>query len=293
MRLRLINFLLWALSLIPLSIVHALGAALGLLAWVLPTAFKHNTLVNLSLCYPEQSDQWIKKTARISLQETGKALCELGWFWRRPQTTLEQKVVDVHGQEHLTAAVDKGAGVIVVSPHLGAWEFCTVVMASLRNTVFMYRLPRQAALDPLFQQARTRFNATLAPLNPGGIKKVLSTLRSGGTVGILPDQEPDEGAGEFAPLFGTPAYTMTLLSRLAHKSGAAIVFVVTRRLPGGQGYEIHYLPGDPRIADANPTIATEALNAQIEECINRAPSQYLWSYKRHRLIPDGTRRRYR
>ncbi len=292
MRLRLINFLLRALSLIPLSVAHMLGAGLGLLAWWLPTTLKRNTLINLKLCYPDQSGQWINTTARASLQETGKALSELGWFWCKPRRTLEQKISAVHGQQHLDDAIATGRGVILVSPHLGAWEFCPLVMAPLDSAVFMYRLPRQAALDPVFQRARTRFGAELAPLTPGGIKKVFTALRSGGTVGILPDQEPDEGSGEFAPLFGTPAYTMTLLSGLARKSNATVLYVAFIRLPHGQGYDIHYVPADPDLANADTSVATTALNRQIENCINIAPTQYLWSYKRHRLMPDGSRRRY-
>ena len=42
-------------------------------------------------------------------------------------------------------------------------------------------------------------------------------------VGILPDQQPKAGEGEFAPFFGKPALTMTLLGRLAQRSGAQVL----------------------------------------------------------------------
>ena len=49
-----------------------------------------------------------------------------------------------------------------------------------------------------------------------GGRTLLKTLRQGGAIGILPDQVPNLGEGEWADFFGNPVYTMTLASKLAH-----------------------------------------------------------------------------
>jgi KDO2-lipid IV(A) lauroyltransferase len=106
-----------------------------------------------------------------------------------------------------------------------------------------------------------------------GVRAMLRALRAGEAVGILPDQVPGEGEGEWAPFFGEPAWTMTLPRRLAQATGAAVVVAVGERVPGG--WRLHL----ERLAEA-PT--PEALNACMERLIRRWPDQYLWGYNRYK-----------
>jgi len=293
MQLQLVKALLWLLSLLPLRWNHALGAALGWCVWRLPTPMRRSTLINLSLCFPAKTAAERTRLARCSLVETGKALTELGWIWCRPPQALAALVRDIRGQEHLQAARQQGRGLIIISPHLGSWEFCTVPLTQQKRVLFTYRTPRQPLLEPLVIAARTRFGAELAPLHASGIRKVIRGLRDSRALGILPDQEPERSGGVFAPFFGVDANTMTLLSRLSAPAGVGVVMMYCERLSAGGGYRVHYLPADKQVSNRDKTIAATALNASLESCIKQCPEQYLWSYKRFRLRPDGTRRNYR
>jgi len=284
MRLRLTRLILQLLSKLPLRLVHSLGAAIGWLAWRLPTSLRRISTVNLALCLPNHSVEEQRILVRRSLIETGRF---------RPKKDLHDLIREVRGQEHLDAARLKSRGLIIISPHLGSWEFCTVVLAQENQPLFMYRTPRQAALEPLIIKSRTRFGAELAALDAAGIKRVLRGLRDGRTVGILPDQEPDLANGVFAPLFGTQANTMTLLSRFAAREEVGLVMMYCERLPAGRGYVVHYLPADTGMRSKDKQTATTALNQSLEHCIGQCTEQYIWSYKRFRLCPDGSRRTYR
>lgn len=61
---------------------------------------------------------------------------------------------------------------------------------------------------------RTRPTLKMAPANRTGVRSLVRTLLKGQTVGILPDQVPVLGEGVWAPFFGRPAYTVTLVQRL-------------------------------------------------------------------------------
>ena len=92
----------------------------------------------------------------------------------------------------------------------------------------------------------------------------------------MPDQIPAEGEGEWVDFFGKPAYTMSLASKLAEKTGATVIMAFGERLKNGAGYNIHLTKID--------SIATPALlNKAIEQQIAQKPSQYLWSYNRYKL----------
>jgi len=225
--------------------------------------------------------------------ETGKAMAELSWVWRKPEPTLANLIKETKGREHMDAARAKPGGVLIISPHLGAWEMCVMPISRENQAIIMYKSPRQAVLEPILIEARTRFNGELAQLTPSGIKLLLKGLRQGRAVGLLPDQEPDTSNGVFAPFFGVPANTMTLLSRLARNDDVGMVFMFCERLPRGAGYIVHYLPADELMRSDDRVEAATALNRCVEKCILTCPSQYIWSYKRFRRLNDGSRRNYK
>ncbi len=287
---RLLSKLLWLVSLLPLSGQHFLGSILGRLFWLTSNRERSATRLNLKLCYPEKPDKWRKQLGQKSLIETGKALVETGAMWHWNQNRLTSLVRNVCGQSIMDSARSKNKGVILASPHIGAWELIGVYVGSRHTMINMYRPPRSAAMEPIIKSARERFGAKVAPANPSGIRVIFKALREQNIVGILPDQEPDRENGLFAPLFNTPACTMTLLGKLARKSNAPIVFCTMKRLENG--YELHYIEPDPDIYSEDPLIAATSTNRTIEQCIAIAPEQYLWSYRRFRLLPSTGKRKY-
>ena len=104
----------------------------------------------------------------------------------------------------------------------------------------------------------------------------------GETIGLLPDQVPGNGEGEWVPYFGRPAYTMTLVGKLLKSSGAAMVMCHCTRLPRGEGYALHV---SPLIVDESISIPQQ-VNACMEKVIAECPEQYLWSYNRYK-VPRG------
>ena len=120
-----------------------------------------------------------------------------------------------------------------------------------------------------------------------GVRTLLKRLQRGGVVGILPDQQPKAGEGEFALFFGKPALTMTLFGRLAGRSGARVLFAWCERLPGTSPprFALHIEAAPEAIGDGDPRTAVAALNAGVEAIARRDFAQYQWTYKRYTLRP--------
>ena len=271
---------------------HRIGAAIGWLAWVTRTKLRTITLINLSLCFPEWSEEKKNTVGRASLIETGKALTESFWLWKRPGQEVLDRLEIVEGESILRAAQGSGAGLIVATPHLGTWECCCLPLADNGPISCFYKPPRLAAIEPLIIDGRKNMGGRVTMLDSGGIKHVLQSLKQGKTIGILPDQEPDQANGEFAPLFAQSANTMTLLAKFANKTNSKILFCYAERLPRGKGWHMHYLDPADGVDSIDKITAARALNASVEKCILACPEQYLWNYKRFRLRPDGSRRNY-
>lgn len=292
MNARLISLIARLLSLLPLSTNRAVGAWVAQIAWISGSRIRQITETNLLLCFPDLSEAQRQKMAHKSLLHTGKLATECAWVWNRPTEVTHQRVDDIQGEHLLHDALASPRGLIMVSPHMGNWEICTMAVSRATSFTYFYRSPRNRSLDPLLRQWRAHLGGQAASLDASGIRKGLRMLKNGGTVGILPDQEPDRDNGVFAPFFGEPALTMTLLSRLATRSNAQVIFTIAERLPGAQGWRIHYLPADPEIYNDDPVVSASAVNRDVERCIAICPEQYVWNYKRFDSMIDGTRRRY-
>ena len=139
--------------------------------------------------------------------------------------------------------------------------------------------------DLIAAGSRDRPGLQTLPTNNSGVRGLIRTLRSGGYTGILPDQVPPLGQGVWAPFLGRPAYTMTLLPRLAQQTGAACFLSVCERLPRGEGYVIRFEPivGTALTDPAAPIeAAAAAMNDAIGRLILSLPGQYVWDYARYK-----------
>jgi KDO2-lipid IV(A) lauroyltransferase len=261
------------LARLPLGLLQALGAGLGLLVYLVSPAYRRKLLRNLEIAGLPRELRW------SCARHAGRMVGELPWIWFRPRAALARRV-RCDDQPVLEAAEREGRGVLFMTPHLGAFEVAARWYATRAPITVLFKPPRQAALAQVLAAARNADDMQSAPTTLAGVRALLRALRRGEAVGLLPDQVPGEGEGQWAPFFGAPAWTMTLPLRLAQASGAVVVLAVGERLGAGKGWHIHF----ERLAGA-PT--PEALNAAMERCILRIPAQYLWGYNRYKRPPGA------
>jgi KDO2-lipid IV(A) lauroyltransferase len=284
--------LLWLIGRLPLRAQHVLGDALAILLRLLRAGPARIARRNLELAWPELQPTARDALHRASLRETGRTVFETVRFWTRPASTNLALIREVEGEASFEAALAQPQGVIIAAPHLGNWELLNQWLASRTPMAIVYRPPRQAWIEDVLRRARGHEGVTQVRAEAAGVRELFRTLKRGGAVGILPDQQPKAGEGEFTPFFGVPALTMTLLSRLASKSGATVLFAWAERLPDAAGFRVRISPAAADIAATDTGSALIALNAGIEDCVRIAPAQYQWSYKRYAKRPEGAPRRY-
>jgi KDO2-lipid IV(A) lauroyltransferase len=287
MRITLILLLLQLSALLPLAISHRLAVLIGWLFAIIPNDMRRITHINLQICFPDMSAAARLRLEHKSLTEMVKSGLELGPMWLWKQQRSLGLIRQVHGQALLDQAIKQGRGVIIAAPHIGMWEIIGVYGSSHYPMTSLYRPPRFAALDSIMRTGRERFGARLVPTGAQGIRSLYKALARGELVAILPDQEPRWGNGVFAPFFGLPAYTATLLPRIAHKSGASLLLSYAERLPNGQGFDLHFSELGSDCYSADLTQAATALNREIEQCVQTLPEQYQWHYRRFRTRPNS------
>jgi KDO2-lipid IV(A) lauroyltransferase len=262
-------FLFRLLARLPLPMLHNLGALLGWLAYALSPTYRRHLRENTA-------QAGLEAMRGAAAAEAGKTLLELPKLWLRPQDEVVGRVVRVSGWDLVERAWREGRGILFLTPHLGCFEITAQYYASFRPITVLYRRPKQAWLGPIIEAGRGA-NLKLAPADMGGVRRLIKALKSGEAVGMLPDQAPGIGEGEWAPFFGRQAYTMTLAARLTH--GATVLFAYAERLHYGAGYHL-------KLFAANGPVATPAeVNREIERLVRMCPEQYLWGYNRYKGTP--------
>jgi len=264
---------------LPLPLLHAIGALLGLIG--LPFSDRSaDVRDNLRQAGLDSFGLRLRVAMHF-----GMGVVELLPVWLRPFPRAIALVREVHGLEHLEAACQSGRGVLVMTPHLGCWELVGLYLANRMPIVELYRPPRQAWADRLMRAGRERGQARLATPDIKGVRALLTALKRGEAAGILPDQVASRGNGVWAPFFGRAAFTPTLAFRLARATGAVPLLLFCERLSWGRGFRLWIEPLPP-IPDDDTAAATR-LNQALEVLIRRHPEQYLWRYRRYKRPGDA------
>jgi KDO2-lipid IV(A) lauroyltransferase len=282
--------LLRLLAILPLGLARGVGSVLGRLAWLLNVREAQVARINLALCLPEETPQVREYLARRSVIETAKTALEMAGIWLRPYSRLQQQIIAVPGKELLGSAIASGKGLIVMTPHLGNWEVAGLYLSEQVPVTTLYQPPKIEALDALVKDARGKLGARLVPTDKSGVKALIAALRRGEVLGILPDQEPDPASGVFAPFFGIPALTMTLVSRMIARTGCKALMCYVSRAK--DGFELVYVEPEKDIYSDDEAESVAALNRCVEHCIRQAPEQYQWGYKRFKNRPEGEKKLY-
>jgi KDO2-lipid IV(A) lauroyltransferase len=271
-------FLLRTVARLPLHVLHTLGRAVGRLIYALPGRFRQRLRANAA-----QAGYDDPAFARRAAGETGALIFETLKVWLYEREMLER--VDVRGAEVIEAARAEGRGVLFLTPHLGCYEISARYIAQTIPLTVMFRESRQAWLRPLMQAARNTRALRAVPATTQGVREFMRALKRREGVGMLPDQVPSHGDGVWAPMFGRPAYTVTLPGRLAAQSNAVVIMVASERLPRGRGWQLHFVRAPDPEPESSVQTATR-FNAVMETMIRRFPDQYLWSYNRYKA-PKG------
>jgi KDO2-lipid IV(A) lauroyltransferase len=264
---------------LPLSIAQAIGAFLGVLAYLGSSHYR-------SLFRPQYQTVVTAKNLPFKLWEairaSGMLFSDSLWIWRNPQKALA--LVEVQNWDVVEAAINEGHGLVMLTPHLGGFEIIPRVLAQHFPATILYRPSRQAWLNEVVEEGRAYPNMHFVPTNLNGVRQMTRALTRGEAIGILPDQVPSGGEGVWVPFFGRPAYTTPLPARLANRNNTPVVMFTAKRKGLGQGWLMQATRLSPLSEDA--TISAAELNVAIENAVLVAPEQFIWSYNRYKH-PSG------
>lgn len=276
--------LLGLFRLLPWGPAQALGRGLGRGVWHLAGRDRRRALEHLAIAFPELSPERRGALGKDSFRHLGVTLAEVLWLMGRDCRAVDAHL-ELRGWEVVEAVRAEGRPMVILTGHCGNWELLAAALncRGLEMAVVARALddePLQGRLLALRARFGTR---TIERSAPGAARQLLATLRGGGALGMLIDQDIEAG-GVWVPFFGRLAHTPAGAARIALRQDARVVPVFVERRPDGSHLGT-ILP--PLELPDDELDATAVMTRTIEEQIRRRPEQWVWMHRRWRRRPPG------
>jgi KDO2-lipid IV(A) lauroyltransferase len=268
---------------LPLAWVRAFGRAVGLLLYLVVVPRRKVVDVNLRLCFPQWSAAERKRVGREVFVHVAQAWFDRAWLWHGDPELVRSRLA-------LTGAVDEMKGhepAILFCPHfVGLDAGVTAVSQQLpRQFIGIYTRQSDPVIDAWVRQGRFRFGGARPISRDEGVRDIVSVVRKGGVLYLLPDMNFGPEESIFVPFYGVQAATVPSLSRFARLCRAKVVPLITRMTP--TGYEVRLLPAWPGFPTQDAQADTALMNRQLESYVDAMPAQYYWVHKRFKSRPAG------
>jgi KDO2-lipid IV(A) lauroyltransferase len=268
------RFLMGLAARFPLWFAHAVGGFLGWAVYGLSPTYRRHLRENLATAGLD--DPAVRHAA---IAGAGRMVAEMPKVWLRPRAEVAALVRRIEGREYVDEARAAGKGIVFFTPHLGCFEIAARAAAEEFPITVLYRPPKFAWLQDLVEHGRAGDNVRIASADLAGVRLLMTALGRREAIGILPDQVPGMGEGEWTEFFGQPAYTMTFGGKLTGRAGSVCLLGFGERLPRGEGYAVHIRPLPPALPGET---GMRHLNRALEALIREFPAQYLWGYNRYK-----------
>jgi lauroyl/myristoyl acyltransferase len=220
---------------LPLGLVYWLADRGGDLGYSFAGPARRNLQGNLRHVMGASVDpRRLEAVCRQAFRNSARNITDM---LRLPLMTGEQveRLVTVHGYEHVEAARALGKGVVLTSAHFGQMEVAAQIagIRGLRPVVLHERLHPQRLYEYV-AGLRSRMGIEFVPIgDASALKLAFRTLRHNGLLGVVADRDVTH-SGRVVKFFGADARLPDGHVTLALHTGAAIVIAFCLRQPGNR-----------------------------------------------------------
>lgn len=275
---------------LPRGIVVGLARGIGALVAVAARGERAVCLANLDIAFgSSKSPSEKRRIVRRSFQAFALVLLDLFWFSRHTKARI---------RAHVSVEPERDPGMfgpgarVCITAHYGNWEVLGMTISQHGAPLTSVAAPlANRRLDRLFISLREATGQRILSKH-GALRGLLATLRGGGKIGLVLDQNTRPSAGGiFVTFFGLPALMALGPASIALRTGTPVVLTTIACDDTGRYHMPPSIPIptdgiDPSSPDAEREF-TQRIASTLESVLREAPDQWLWMYKRWKYIPPG------
>ncbi|MDB5874951.1 MAG: lipid biosynthesis acyltransferase [Ramlibacter sp.] len=268
---------------LPLGWIRALGWLLGWLLYFVVVPRRHVAQTNLALCFPQWSPAQRRALVPRLFVHVAQAWLDRSWLWHGDPEAARARI-------QLGGAVEELKGeqpTVIFAPHFvgmdAGWTALTQQLQ--RGFTTIYTDQADKVVDAWILRGRQRFGSGRLFGRADGVKTIVSSLRAGVPLYLLPDMNFGPEESIFVPFYGVAAATVPSLSRFAKLGRAKVVPVITRMT--SRGYAVDVMPAWAGFPSDDVAADTSLMNERLQGYIDAMPEQYYWVHKRFKSRPGG------
>jgi KDO2-lipid IV(A) lauroyltransferase len=205
----------------------------------------------------------------------------VAWF-RNPVSFIP--ITTVHGLEHVDAALARGKGILLLGAHYSTLDLGGSLVTEYIEADVMQRDHNNPLMNAVMTRARERRYGKA--LDSKDLRGLLRRLKNNRIIWYATDQDYGRKGIVFAPFFGVPTGSITATSRIADRSGCAVVPFSHFRREQELGYDIYFHPPLENFPSGDDLADAALVNNTIENEIRKHPDQYLWMHRRFKTRPE-------
>ncbi len=280
----LLQILSWGINLIPKKLRYYLGKILGYAFYRL-VGFRKNVISsNLKTAFgPSLSEVEVETLMRKNYEHYGVLFFEFlaSVIWKK-----KDYLQNIHrvGWETLEELAEKKEPCILLTSHLGNWEYSIAVAAAVGLPIdVVVKEAKSAFADKYLQWYRRRTGAGIF-LESGTAKDILKSLNQGRHVAFILDQFMGPPIGLPVKFFGKTAGTAAALALMTDKRDIPVIPAYNYRDENGVVHIVIEKPIEfknlPEDRNERLYYKTQMYNDILESQVRKHPSQWLWLHRR-------------
>ncbi len=257
---------------LPFSAQVFLGTGIGRLLYPLLSRFRKIAFINIARCFPDKSSIEVESLVKQNFEAIGISLFETANAYFGKSEKI-QKLITIHNEYHLTDALNKKQGVIILAAHFMPLMLGSRALLLKHKVANIYRPQNNALFDEAMRKGFVNNGATM--IKTKDTRTMMKTIKSGLPIWYAPDQD----------FFDIQTATIAATARLAKTPNTVVIpyfFIRTDK-----GYTMSFdapltdYPSSDVVDNATRT------NQILHDQILKAPEQYLWIHKRFKTRPNG------
>ena len=271
---------LWLISVLPYKLFYFFSDLVYFLVYRVVGYRKKVVYNNLTLVFPEKSENEKKDIQRAFY----KHMCDMFLETIKTMNISEEELKKRYALPNIDLLLDleKERSILVLFPHYGNWEWSIIVNVYLKSKGFaIYQKIGNVYFDRLIKKIRGIWSTT--PISQR--ETVITMARNHqkgikGVYGIVSDQSPQAHLAQYWTEFmniKVPVYNSPEI--LARKYNHAVVFAKVTKVKRGY-YNTEFVPIAVEGSKTKENEITDKFLRLTEEEILKNPAYYLWTHRR-------------
>ena len=275
------------IRLLPYDVLLALGWAFGHLYYLLVKKQRERAVAQMMPAL-NISEAEARKLVRASFINLARNMLDIMYMPNLNEKNLS-KYIEIDHLERMQAALAEGHGVVVLTGHIGTWEWLSAsfTLNGLPVTAIA-KLQPNAEYSRVLDDLRATIHVEIFNRGTNELRAAGRALKEGKILGFLADQDAGPG-GAFIKFLGKTASTPMGPAVFSRRFNAPVLPAFIIRKEDGRhlvkiGEVMHF--EDTGDTDADLLRFTEQMTKILEQTIREHPTQWLWFQKRWNTPPE-------